>query len=190
MSNRGWLVTYPGDKPRSKIIAETAHFIPPFWLAFLSPADVAAAEQPGLFRLDRKRAVERGTDLLPFFVSLFPQVRPLRGAAESLVQKLARSRSKTLRIEVTDLLEETEDPARPGLADAVEVIERRDAKATFVVPARTLVSPFTGGEVRRDEVRIANTRDLLLYVCMTDSDFLTSRSKDVVREAVVGHVWP
>ena len=187
MSNRGWLVSNPGSR-RSACVSESASYIPLFWLSFLSPGDVENAEHVGQYRLDRKKAIERSADRLPFFCSVFPQIRAFRTVADSLIQKVGSQKSKAIGIELTDLLDEEPDPDVPGLRTALDLIEGRDADYSVTIPARTVVNPFTGMKARLPARRIGTTQDLLLQVCLVEPGFLTSRSKEYVRETIVGHV--
>ena len=190
MSNRGWLVTNPGTS-RSKLLSESKSYIPPFWLSFLAPADVEAAEHPGQFVLDRKRAVARSASRVAFFEALFPEVRSFRAAAEALIQKVASQKCRTIGLEVSDLLEEVFDPALPGLAAAVGAIEDQNADYAVTLPARTLPNPFLPGKkVRRKALRIRSTQELLLQVCGVRPDDLTSGSREHVRESFIGYLWP
>jgi hypothetical protein len=191
MSNRGFLVTSPG--PRSKIVAETAHSIPPVWLAFLSPKDVAAAEHPGVYNLDRREAVARGVASLPFLAGLFPEVPTFADAAGDLLLKLSRSRSRRIGIAVTDLLEELlvpdADGSVPTIGMAVRAIEGRDADASFSFPARMVANPFLPGTTVRRGGMTLSVRELVLAVCLIQPRDLVAKSRGGVRETLIGHVW-
>ena len=189
MSNRGFLVTNPGT-PGSQFLAESKSYIPLFWPAFLSRADVEAAGDTGGFALDRRRAVERGSDRLAFLSSLFPEVPAFRVAAEALVRKLGSLGCEAIGVEVSQLLDDGTDPALPGLAAAVGAIEDQNANYSVTVPARTVKNPFLpGATVRLKERRIRTTQELLLQVCLVDPGFLTSDSDEYVRDTIIGYVW-
>ena len=189
MSNRGFLVTNP-ESPGSKFLTESKGYIPLFWPVFLSPADVEAAGDTGLFALDRRLAVERASDRLPFLSSLFPQVRSFRAVAESLLQKVGSQRCETNGIDLSQLLDDGTDPAMPGLAAAVGAIEDRNAEHSATVPARTVQNPFLPGtEVRLRERCIRTTQELLLLVCSVDPDFMTSKSSEHIEETIIGYLW-
>lgn len=83
MSARGVLVTGPRSRPN--VLAESKRYIPLFWLSFLSSNDVENAANIGQFELDRKRAVERSANSLPFFSALFPQVPSFEAIASSFL---------------------------------------------------------------------------------------------------------
>ncbi len=94
MSARGSLVTSPRSRP--KLVSESKNYIPLFWLSFLASEDIAKAEHFGQFELDRKRALERSVDALPFFSSLFPQVSTFGEIANRLVAKLRAAGARRL----------------------------------------------------------------------------------------------
>jgi hypothetical protein len=159
------------------VLVGCASYIPLFWLSFFSPADIRNAERYGQFILDRKRAVERSSERLRFFASLFPQIKSFRAIAGSLIKKVASQKSKTIGIELVELLAYS-DPALPGLKTAIEMIENQDAGYSSTVPGRTVKNPFTGKKLVIKERRFRTTQELLLHVCRIEADALTSRSKD------------
>jgi hypothetical protein len=186
MSNRGFLVTNPGS-PGWKFLAESKSYIPLFWPAFLSRADVEAVGGTGGFALDRRRAIERGTDRLAFLSSLFPQVPAFPAAVGALLHKLGSLGCETIGMELSQLLDDGFDPAMPGLAAAVGAIEDRNPDYSVTVLERTVMSPFhPGTTVRLQEQHIRTTQELLLQVCRVNADFLTSEN---VRDAIIGYVW-
>jgi hypothetical protein len=188
MSARGWLVTSPGA--RSRVVAESKRYIPLLWLSFLSPADIEDAEHYGQFLLDRKRAIERSSSSLPFLGSLFPHVASFSETANSFLEKLRAKRSKTIGIEVVELVGPDGDDPSPDLVTAVGAIATRNANYSLTIPARTIVNPFNGEELEINERRIETTQDMLFQVCMIPPADLASESRELVRSTILGYVYP
>jgi hypothetical protein len=194
MSARGSFVTSPGSRS-SKLMAESKRQIPLFWLAFLSTDDIDRAEDPGQFLIDRKQAIERASNSLPFFLKLFPEVRLFEEAASSFLDLLRSQRAKTFGIEVTELLEELADEeyadgaytaGMPKFRDAVEAIESQHADYSLTVPARTVKNPFTKEDQRLEERRFSSTREMLLYICRIHPEELKSKKKEEVQTTIIG----
>jgi hypothetical protein len=190
MSARGFLITSPRSRP--KILSESKRYIPLFWLSFLSSDDLEKAEHRGRYELDRKRAIERSSNSLAFFSMIFPQVASFGGIANSLLGKVKATRSRTIGIDIAELVADESDPFHrplPTLETAIETIENRKTDYSRIVPARTIPNPFTGEDARIEERRFRSTQELLLSVCWLDADDLTARSKEVVRNTIIGYVW-
>ncbi len=159
-------------------------------MSFLSSEDIANAEHFGQFELDRKRALERSVDALPFFSSLFPRVSTFGEIANRLVAKLRASRSATIGIEVYELLNEDDhDGALPTLGAAVEAIASRDPGYSLTLPARTIPNPFLPDKVVQIGGRTLSIQALLLDVCLIKDDDLISGSEESVRCKIIGLVW-
>ncbi len=188
MSARGWLVTSPGS--RSRVVAESKRYIPLLWLSLLSPGDIEGAEHYGRFLLDRKRAIEHSSDSLPFLASLFPHVTSFEEIANSLLGKLRAKRSKTIGIEIVELVSCDSDDPFPNLGIAVRAIESRDANFSSTIPARTIVSPFTRERLEVDQRRFETTQDMLLQVCWIPPADLASGSRELIRDRLLGYVYP
>jgi hypothetical protein len=192
MSARGSFVTNPGSRS-SKLMAESTSRIPLFWLSFLSTEDIDRAEHPGQFKIDRKRAIERASNNLPFFLKLFPEVGLFEEMAGSFLKLLRSQRAKTVGIEVIELLEELQDgegiEGMPKLRNAVEAIESQDADYSLTVPARTAKNPFTREDMRLKERRFSTTREMLLYICSLRPEDLKSKKREEVQNAIVGYSW-
>ncbi len=188
MSARGWLVNSPGE--RSKVVAESKRYIPLLWLSFLSTADIEDAEHFGRFLLDRKRAIERSSDSLPFLASLFPHVTSFAEIANSLLGKLKAKRSKTIGIVVVELVGHDSDDPFPDLGTAVGAIESRDANDSLTIPARTIVDPFVREKLETDGRRFGTTQDMRLWVCMIRPADLASESRELARSTILGYVYP
>jgi hypothetical protein len=190
MSARGSFVTSPGSRS-SKLMAEATRVIPVFWLSFLSTEDVDHAEQPGQFPIDRKEAVERASNHLPFFLKLFDEVGSFEEVARGFLELLRSQRAKTVGIEVVELLEELQDmegiKGMPKLRDAVEAIGSQDADYSLTVPAQTIKNLFTQKDIRFEERRFGSTREMLLYICSLRPEDLKSKKREEVRNAIVGY---
>jgi hypothetical protein len=190
MSARGSLVTYPGSR-RSKLVSESKRYIPLFWLSFLSPEDIANAQNAGQYELDRKRAIEHGVDALPFLSALFPQVPTFGEVSNHLVAKLRASRSPTIGIEVVELLcEDDYGGALPTIGAAVDAIESRDPGYSLALPARTVPNPFLPDEALQVGGRTLSIGDLLMAVCWIHDGDLTSKDEERIRCLVIGYVYP
>jgi hypothetical protein len=190
MSARGWLVKSPGSR-RSKLVSESKRYIPLFWLSFLSSEDIANAEYVGQYKIDRKRAVERGLDALPFLSALFPQVPGFGEFASHLVAKLRDSRCPTIGIEVVELLcEDDHGGAVPTIGAAVEAIESRDPGYSLALPSRTVPNPFLPDEAVKVGGRTLSIRDLLMEVCWIQHEDLASKDEEWVQCLVIGYVYP
>ena len=189
MSARGSFVTSPGSRS-SKLMAESKRRIPVFWLSFLSTDDVDHAEDPGQFEIDRKQAIERASNSLPFLLKVFQDVRLFEEAARSFLELLRSQRAKTVGIEVTELLEELHDwegnAGMPKFRDAVEAIESQNAEYSLIVPARTVKNFFTKEDMRLEERRFSSTRDMLLYICWLHPDELKSEKREEVQNTIIG----
>ena len=192
MSARGSFVTNPGSRS-SKLLAEATNRIPLFWLSFLSTEDIDRAEHPGQFKIDRKQAIERASNSLPFFLELFPEIDSFEGTASNLLKVVSSKRTKTIGIEVIELLEELQDgegnEGMPKLRTAVDAIERRDADYSLTIPARTIKNPFTREDMHLKERRFGATREMLLYICSVRTEDVQSRKKEEVKDAIVGRIW-
>jgi hypothetical protein len=190
MSARGSLVTYPGSR-RSRLVSESKNYIPLFWLSFLGPEDLANAAIAGQYGLDRKRAIERGLDALPFLSAVFPHVPTFGEAANDLVAKLRASRSPTIGIEVVELLDEDDyGGARPTIGAAVEAIQSRDPGYSLALPARTVPNPFLPGKTQQFGGLTLSIRALLMEVCWIQDGDLAPKDKESVRCRVIGYVYP
>lgn len=190
MSARGWLVKSPGAR-RARVVAESKRYIPLAWLSFLSSADIAHARHAGQYELDRKRAVERASDALPFLSSLFPQVPTFEQTTNHLVEKLRASRSSTIGIEVIELLcEDDHGGAVPTIEAAVEAIESRNPSYSLALPERTIPNPFLPNKTRQVGGRNLSLRDLLMEVCWIQDADLTSKDEEWVRSMVIDYVYP
>ncbi len=191
MSARGSFVTNPGSRS-SKLLAEATNRIPLFWLSFLSTEDIDRAEHAGQFRIDRVRSIERASNSLPFFLELFPEVDLFEGTAGNLLKLVRSKKTKTIGIEVIELLEELQDSesneGMPKLRTAVEAIARRDADYSLTIPARTIKNPFTHEDMHLKERRFGS-REMLLYICSLRTEDLQSRKKEEVQDAIVGRIW-
>jgi hypothetical protein len=190
MSNRGFISAGPHAK--SKILAESASFIPLFWLSFLSTEDMDNADEDGTYELDRNGTIERSSSSLPFLSALFPQIPVFDEAANSLLGVIKSNKSKSISIDVQNFLSEADDDEShpsPRLRDAVEAIENRNANYSLTIPARMVENPFTREKVQFPEQRFASTADMLVFVCSILAHTLNSKEREVLRDAVVGHVW-
>ena len=192
MSARGSFVTSPGSRS-SKLMAESKSRIPLYWLSFLSTEDIDHAEHPGQFKIDRKQAIERASNNLPFFLKLFQEVGLFEEAARSFLELLGSQRAKTVGIEVTELLEELQDEegteGMPKFRNAVEAIESQDADYSLTVPGRTIKNPFTQEDMRLKERRFSSTREMLLYICSLRPEDLKSKKREEVQDTIIGHIW-
>jgi hypothetical protein len=190
MSARGSFITSPGSRS-SKLMAESKRQIPVFWLSFLSTDDVDDAEDPGQFEIDRKQAIERASNSLPFFLKVFQDVRLFEETARGFLKLLESQRAKTVGIEVIELLEELNDwegtAGMPKFRDAVEAIESQYADYSLIVPARTVKNPFTNEDMRLEERRFSSTREMLLHICSLHPDDLKSKDKEEVKCAIMGY---
>lgn len=81
------------------------------------------------------------------------------------------------------------DDFEPNLKTAIDAIESRSTDYTLTVPARPGVNPFTGEVQMSQERKFDSVADMLLLVCMIPAEDLTSRSNELVRETILGHVW-
>lgn len=190
MSNRGFLIANP--QTRSKILAESKSFIPLFWLSLLSADDIVDAEENGIFLLDRTASIQRSEDSLPFVVSLFPEIASFNTIASSFLDVLKSKKCKTIGLNIAELLPDPDDErsaSEPKLATAVRTIESRQADYTMTIPARTVQNPFTREETRLAKQVFESTPQMLLFVCMIDAEVLSSKDQDVVRNALIGHIW-
>ncbi len=190
MSARGSFVTSPGSRS-SKLMAESKYRIPLFWLSFLATEDFDRAKHPGQFEIDRKQAIERASNNLPFFLQLFQEVDLFEEAARSFLDLLRSQRAKTVGIEVVELLEELQDgegiEGMPKLRNAVQAIESQDANYSLTVPARTVKNPFTQEDMRLKEQSFSSTREMLLYICSLRPEDLKSKKREEVHDTIVGH---
>jgi hypothetical protein len=174
-------------------MAESTRRIPLFWLSFLSTEDIDRAEHPGQFKIDRKRAIERASNNLPFFLKLFQEVGLFQELARTFLELLRSQRAKTVGIEVVELLEELQDwegnEGMPELRTAVEAIETQDADYSLTVPARTVKNPFTREDMPLKERRFFSTREMLLFICSLRPEDLKSKKREEVQNAIVGYSW-
>jgi hypothetical protein len=186
MSNRGSLVASPN--PRPKLIAETASYIPLFWLSFLTANDLHSAENPGQYELDRKEAINRSATRVPLFAQAFPDVPKVDEIAASLVDVIKVHKSKTIGIELVELISE-DDHVVPPLEIAVKAVDAGKADFALTIPGRTIRNPFSGEDFNAPERTYRSLADVLLAVCMVDRRDLKSKKRELVRECFVGHVW-
>ncbi len=190
MSARGSFVTNPGSRS-SKLMAESKNRIPLYWLSFLSTEDIDHAEHPGQFKIDRKQAIERASNNLPFFLKLFQEVGLFEEAARSFLELLGSQRAKTVGIEVTELLEELQDEegtqGMPKFRNAVEAIESQNADYSLTVPGRTIKNPFTQEDMQLKERRFSSTREMLLYICSLRPEDLKSKKREEVQDTIIGY---
>lgn len=186
MSNRGSLVTNPTSSP--KMIAETASYIPPFWLSFLTVDDLHNAENPGQYVLDRKEAINRSAKRVPLFVQAFPDVPNMAEIAASLLDIVKKETSRTIGIELVELMSQEED-VTPPLEVAVKAVDAGKTDLTLTIPGRTIQNPFSGDNLDLPARTYSSLADVLLAVCMVDRRNLNSKKKERIRECFVGHVW-
>ena len=189
MSNRCFLTA--GQRSRAKILAESKSVIPVLWLSLFSTADLKKSKQPGIYELDRKRAIANGERHLPFLASLYPQVRSVAEAGRSLLDLLNRSRAKTIGIDFSQVLPEVNEHGdrAPRLADAIDAIERRFADYSLTIPARIVKNPFTGEKKRTPQRRMATTQAMLAFTCAWGPRVFSTTDEDANRLALVGYLW-
>lgn len=186
MSNRGSIVTNPASRP--EMIAETASYIPLFWLSFLTADDLHNAEYPGQYVLDRKKALNRSAERVPLFARAFPEVPNMAEIAASLLDIVKARTSRTIGMELVELMSQEEDVVSP-LEVAVKAIDAGKTDLALTIPGRTIQNPFSGDNLDVPAKTYSSLMDVLLAVCMVDRRNLNSKKKEHVRECFVGHVW-
>ena len=186
MSARGSLVTNPGSHPH--LISESKSFIPLFWLSFLTADDLGAAERPGQYVLDRKEAIERGATKVSLYAESFADIPEMTEFAEALLDLMRSKKSKTIGIEITELVPQ-EDDILPPLEFAVQAVQGGSVRCTRKIPARSIRNPFTGEQMNVPEKTFRSLRDILLAVCMVGGDDLQSSEPEEVRDYFVGYLW-
>ena len=186
MSNRGSLVTSPRSRP--KMIAETASSIPVFWLSFLTADDLETCDCPGQYEIDRKQALDPSVSRIALFAEAFPDVDIVRETATTLIGTIKSKKSKTIGIELGELMAPEEDVV-PPLDMAVKAVDAGDINYSVTTPARTIRNPFTGDDCEIPEKTYSSLADILLAVCMINPRDLRSNDEEELRELIIGHVW-
>ena len=186
MSNRGCLVASP-DSQRPKIIAETADFIPLMWPSLLTSGDISASGCIGEFELNRIECIDRIAARVPLFIQAFEDIGDLRQFADALVDKLRSKRSKTIGLDITDLVPR-EDGIVPPLDLAIAAIESDDPSYKVTIPARTVENPYLGDTTTIAEQKFDSFRDVLLNVCMVTERDLQNSGTDALREWFIGEI--
>ncbi|MBN1908420.1 MAG: hypothetical protein JW818_01660 [Pirellulales bacterium] len=159
-----------------------------FWLSFLTADDLTAAEYPGQYELDRKEAIDRGEAKVPLYVESFSDVPRVAEMVNALLEKIKEKKSKTIGIEVTELMAEENDTL-PPIDVAVQAVQSGSADCTITIPERTIQNPFSGEDLNIPEKTFSSLREALLAVCMVDGRDLKSNKREEVRDWFVGHLW-
>lgn len=190
VANRGYLHMKLHGYPVQYILSESKECIPLFWLSLLSSKDIEKMAEPGVFEIEKRRAVERGSQSLEFFATIFPKFAAFERHAKSLLTLISSKKNKMLGFQIADVLFEpaNNECGVPTLATAVAAIEKRDANYSSTVPEHTYLNRYTRETVTRAQIELSSTADLLLFVSSVDGKQLLSNPRKVVQAAVVGEL--
>lgn len=183
MSTRAALFANPDTKPTE--LAESVGWIPLLWLTLPSADDVRRASDTAFIRSDRKQAIGRCSQTVPFLAKLFPEFRSIREAADDLLSLLKGSRSKTIGMEVADHAGMGPTTFFPALELAVAALIAKDERCAFTRPAQSI--PILGADepYKVPQARFKTTREVLCYAAALDP---APRDEAVQREQLIGYV--
>lgn len=106
-----------------------------------------------------------------------------------LLDAIGAERSRTIGIEIAELLPAREGDSQLNLPFVVGAIEGRDADCSLTIPAQTIYNPFTKEFFSAQEQSYRSLCDLLMVFCWMDSDDLASGEREQVEDFLVGSIW-
>jgi hypothetical protein len=184
MSIRAFITSGLGKKPQ--ILAEAAHqLVPLSWIAIVHTADLETADPPGYFPVDRKAAMQRLEDAIPFFVELFPEFESLEAHARELLELIRKSRTAKIAVTLLEHFALEMDHFAEVMTVAVKAVEARDKKCSFHLPVREEPCPFTLKMISCPAISLKTTRDVLCRAAGLDPGEL---DEEMQRDQVVGHL--
>ena len=173
------------------IVAESASYVPPAWLAFCSADDIPNIENSGITIISRTIALENFAENSPFIEELIAPNLSI-AAADPILGKMQKSRAKTLTIDISQLTASADDfpPSLfPTIAPVLAAILAKNRKLKFKRPSQEIINPMSGTAVEMPQLKLDTTSEVMLAACGITDRMIETARKDMRIELVSGHLW-
>lgn len=173
----------------SKLLAESKRLLPISWLAFLSPDNVESLLELGSVDIERKIAIKNFENNAHFLMDITSGSLDF-GLSERLIAPVRSSRTRTLGIEIGELISNDVDEADvPGIKMVIDAIARKDASLSYIRPSREMMNPATGDLVMVQPIRFTSTAEVLYSVCWITERWLKIATREELEAMVTGYIW-
>lgn len=135
MSTRTTIFANPGAKQEE--IAEGMYGVPLLWIPMMSSMELATQLADGCICVERKAAMQRLADAIPFLADQFSDIDEIAEQGEALIKHLKKFKVPTIGIDIGEPIAMNPKGFSNALTASVKAIEDRDATAKLKVGRHT-----------------------------------------------------